>query len=129
VILVDTSVIIHYLRTWSEAVDAVLDSGQAGICGVTRAEVLHGARGEADMVELLTALDELPQITMGPDIWDELGRSLCTLRSRGLAVSFPDALIATVAAATGLELWTYDAHFTPICSAIPSLRLFDGPRA
>jgi predicted nucleic acid-binding protein len=110
-------------------VDAVLDSGEAGICGVTRAEVLHGARGETDMAELLTALDELPQVSVGPNVWDQLGRNLCSLRSRGLAVSFPDALIATVAAAEGMELWTYDAHFDLICSALPALRLFDGPTA
>jgi predicted nucleic acid-binding protein len=42
-ILVDTTVLEQYLRTPSRPIRAVLDSG-AAICGVTRAEILHGAR-------------------------------------------------------------------------------------
>lgn len=126
-ILADTSTIVHYLRTGFASMKAILDGGSVGICGVTRAEVLHGARGEADLQRLLVALDALPRVLIGEDTWDQLGRNLCALRSRGLAVSFPDALIATVAAANGMELWTYDAHFKPMCSAVPTLRLFDGP--
>ena len=126
-ILADTSIVVHYLRTRWAPIKAILDEGNVGICGVTRAEVLHGARGEADFHRLLVALDALPRILTGDDIWDQLGRNLSELRSRGLAVSFPDALIATVAAANGMELWTYDSHFRPMCSAIPTLRLFDGP--
>jgi predicted nucleic acid-binding protein len=44
-------------------------------------------------------------------------------------VPFPDALIATVAVRTNLPLWTYDTHFNTICSALPALKLFEGPRA
>lgn len=128
-ILVDTTVVIHYFRTASRPVQAVLDTGQAAICGVTGAEVLHGARTPADMERPLDAMDALPEVAIGPEIWDDLGRNLNTLRSRGVAVPFSDALIATLAARYGLELWTYDAHFDLICSALPALRLFDGPQA
>jgi predicted nucleic acid-binding protein len=43
-ILIDTSVLIRYLRTASPAIREVFASTDCGICGVTRAEILHGAR-------------------------------------------------------------------------------------
>ncbi len=126
-ILVDTTVLVKYLRTASEAIGSVLNTGQAAICGVTRAEIIHGARDPADLTRLAAALDRLPQVPIDLDIWDDLGRYLNMLRSRGLPVPFPDALIATVAIRHNLEIWTYDAHYQLIRSALPDLRLFDGP--
>lgn len=127
-ILMDTTVLVHYLRTGSAAVKAVLETGQAAICGVTRAEILHGAKTPADAKSLAAALDALPQVPVDEDIWDDLGLNLSALRSRGLPVPFPDALIATVAIRHGLEVWTYDNHFTAIRTALAALQLFNGPR-
>jgi predicted nucleic acid-binding protein len=44
-----------------------------------------------------------------------------------VTVPFPDALIATLAIAENLELWTRDLHFTQIQRVLPSLRLFQEP--
>ncbi len=38
-----------------------------------------------------------------------------------------DALIATVAIDTSLELWNYDAHFPLIQTVLPQLKLFQEP--
>ncbi|HPD29171.1 MAG TPA: hypothetical protein PLL20_04195 [Phycisphaerae bacterium] len=73
-------------------------------------------------------MDCFVRLPIDEKVWNDLGRILRTLRSRGLAVPFADALIATVAMGGGLLLWTYDAHFVVIASALPDLRLFDGPR-
>ena len=43
-ILVDASVIIEYLRNPSPDLLAALQSGDAVICGATRAEILAGSR-------------------------------------------------------------------------------------
>ena len=126
-ILVDTTVVVQYLRSASTPIRAVLDSG-AAICGVTRAEILHGARSRAAMVSLVEALDGFAQVPIGQDTWDALGWNLSVLRSRGIVTPFPDALIATVAVSAGLELWTYDAYFSAIQTALPALRLFPGPQ-
>ncbi len=40
---------------------------------------------------------------------------------------FQDVLIATVAIENDLELWSFDAHFDAISSAIPDLQRFRGP--
>ncbi|MHB1037463.1 MAG: PIN domain-containing protein [Pirellulales bacterium] len=125
-ILVDTTVLVQYLRVPSKDVRAILDS-DAAICGVTRAEILHGARTPADAAGLVQALDGLIQIPIDEGTWDALGWNLSVLRARGIVTPFPDALIATVAIRAGLELWTYDAHFSAIQTALPALRLFAGP--
>lgn len=74
------------------------------------------------------ALDCLVQLPIDEEAWDDLGHNLRVLRARGLTVPFPDALIATVAVRTNLPLWTYDTHFNTIRSALPALKLFEGPR-
>jgi predicted nucleic acid-binding protein len=101
-ILVDATVLVHYLRTASKPIRAVLDSG-AAICGVTRAEILHGARTPADIASLVQALNGFVQVPIEEDAWDALGQNLSILRSRGIVLPFPDALLATVAIRACLE--------------------------
>ena len=55
-ILVDTSIVIEFLRTEDSRIESLLHQHQAAICGVTIAEVLHGAQSEADREELLEYL-------------------------------------------------------------------------
>ncbi|HEY8667205.1 MAG TPA: hypothetical protein VIL86_11090 [Tepidisphaeraceae bacterium] len=71
-ILLDTSVLVRYLRTSSPAIREVLASTDCAICGVTRAEILHGARTPQDSTNLCTALDAFLQIPIEPPIWDLL---------------------------------------------------------
>ena len=44
-----------------------------------------------------------------------------------MTVPFPDAVVATLAIANNLELWTRDAHFTLIQQWLPALKLFQEP--
>jgi predicted nucleic acid-binding protein len=60
-ILLDTSVVIDYLRTADARMLAVFQAEDAAICGVTRAEVLHGARDPAHRAQLIAALDAFGQ--------------------------------------------------------------------
>ncbi len=126
-ILVDTSVLIQYLRSGAPAIRAVLASAQCAICGVTRAELLHGTRSQQDAADLLAALGSLTQIPVPELLWAKLGANLSILRSRGLPMPFQDVLIATVAMHYDAELWTLDNHFTAMQTALPDLKLFAGP--
>jgi predicted nucleic acid-binding protein len=67
VILLDTSVLVRYLRTASPAIRQVLVSTDCAICGVTRAEILHGARTPADAKDLREALDAFVQLPIADD--------------------------------------------------------------
>jgi predicted nucleic acid-binding protein len=97
------------------------------ICGVTRAEILHGARTPADVKDLHNALDSFLQLPIQEATWDHLGLHLATLRSRGLPMPFQDVLLATVALDHNTELWSYDSHFRSIQGILSDLKLFEGP--
>lgn len=126
-ILLDSTVVITSLKTRGPRFRLLFASLNPVVSGVTRAEVLHGARDLAELASLQRTLDQFQQMAVPADIWDELGRNLCTLRLRGLIVPFPDALIATLAIPGRMELWTYDKHFQMIQSVLTALKLFAEP--
>jgi predicted nucleic acid-binding protein len=128
-ILVDTSVLVRYLRGGSPAIREVLASADCAICGVTRAEILHGARSADDVKQLRAALDALPRLPVTEVTWDLLGENLSLLRVAGLPMPFQDVLIATVAIENCADLWSYDSHFVAIRGVLVGLTLFDGPQA
>jgi predicted nucleic acid-binding protein len=105
-ILVDTSVIIGYLKKPDPKVLSLFQAHQAAVCGITRAEVLHGARNPADRQRLLTQLNIFAQVAIPDSIWDAVGDALAAFRASGLTVPFPDAVLACVAIAYGMEFWT-----------------------
>ena len=126
-ILVDTSVLIDYLRTPADRVLRLLEKNEAAICGVTRAEILAGARNPADLQRITGSLDVLGRIAITEEFWDVLGKNLSLLRSAGTTVPFADAVIATLAVESNVELWTRDAHFARIQGILARLRLFQEP--
>lgn len=128
-ILIDTSVLVRYLRTSSPAIREVLASIDCAICGVTRAEILHGARTPQNAKDLCEAMDAFIQLPIHQETWDHLGHHLASLRARGLTMPFQDVLLAAVAIDHHAEIWAYDAHFRAIQGVLTDLRLFEGPTA
>ena len=126
-ILLDTSVLVRYLKTASPGIREILTSADCSICGVTTAEILHGARNPDDANHLRQAINVFPCLPIDPQTWDQLGVHLAILGSRGLPMPFQDVLIATVAIQYDAYLWSYDAHFQTIHSVLPLLKLFNGP--
>lgn len=126
-ILADSSVVIDFLRTADARLRHLIVTQPAAICGVTRAEVLHGARGPADRARLQVALGMFQRIAMPEPLWDAAGDNLAALRSAGITVPFADAIIATVAIENDVELWTRDGQFLRTQAALPKLRLFQEP--
>ena len=124
-ILIDTSVLIDYLRSKDAALLRRLQEQDAAICGATRAEILCGVRDELHRDRLLDALDAFHQIPIPDSVWDEIGGTLARLRRSGITVPFADVVIATVAISSGLELWTRDKQFHLIQTVVPQLRMFD----
>jgi predicted nucleic acid-binding protein len=126
-ILVDTSVIIDYLRTGDAKIDRLFRTLPVSVCGISRAELLHGVRSPADRKRLITILATFIHLTIPDTTWDAVGDSPCILRSKGVSIPFPDAVIATIAISNNIELWTRDTHFGLVQSAIPALKLFIEP--
>jgi predicted nucleic acid-binding protein len=126
-ILTDTSVVVTCQRRPTLRLLKIIQDHEAAICGVTHAEIYAGARTPADFVHCAALLALFRQVAIPDSLWRELGRNLFTLRTQGITVPFPDALIASVALANALELWTYDAQYALIQGALPQLRLFQEP--
>ena len=127
-ILLDTSVVVDWLRYKDAKVAWHIGRSPLVVCGVTRTEILHGARDAGHRSSLAQSLDMFLQVDFQPRFWDEAGDLAATLRSCGFALPFADVLIAAVAIGTSLPLWTRDKHFTEMSQAIPALKLFvDSP--
>ncbi len=126
-ILLDTSVLIDALRTGDPRFQQLFTAHGAAVCGVTKAETLYGARDAADYARLEAALALFPNVDFPESLWEQVGHNLFVLRTNGLTVPFPDVVIATLAIATDLELWTRDHHYPHIQRLIPTLKLFQEP--
>ncbi|HEY8506454.1 MAG TPA: PIN domain-containing protein [Gemmataceae bacterium] len=126
-ILVDTSGVIDHLRSGDAKLLGLFRSLPGAVCGVTRAEVLHGARNPADRGRLLTVLNAFHQVPIPDSLWDTVGDMMAALRAVGVTVPFPDAAIASVAVSAGVELWSRDNQFQLIQRVEPRLLLFQEP--
>jgi predicted nucleic acid-binding protein len=78
-ILADTSVVIDFLRSADASMRRIIVDAPAAVCGVTRAEVLHGARSPAERVGVLEGLSLFRQLPIPNSAWDDVGGA-----SRGL---------------------------------------------
>lgn len=122
-ILVDTSVIIDFWKNPSvEAKNIFLTEGVA-ICGIVKAELIHGAKSEKDIEAINKALNGFHYVTIDDAVWNDLGNLLFQLRNKGITVPFQDALMVTVARNGGLTIWTKDNHFKLIQEVFPDLKL------
>lgn len=73
VILVDTNVIIDFGRNPSEALKKIFIEEKVAICGIIKAELMHGARSEKDLHTISEALADFEYISLDESIWDEVG--------------------------------------------------------
>ena len=126
-ILVDTSVVIPYLRGTDPKIDDLFRTLPVAVCGITHAELLHGVRSRAERTRTLTVLAAFTRVPIPDSIWNTVGDNLNALRAGGVTIPFADAVIATVAIVNDIELWTRDAHFTLVQGVLPSLKLFTEP--
>ena len=122
--LIDASVIVDYLRSHDAKLLSAIQACNPAICGVTRTELLAGARSPGNRRQLVSLLDSLSQISLSDRFWDDVGDHLAVLRAKGVTVPFPDAVLSTLAIALGIELWSRDQHFVLIQAAAPVLQLY-----
>jgi predicted nucleic acid-binding protein len=126
-ILLDSSVLIDALRTADPRFGQLFTAHGAALCGVTKAEVLYGARDLSDYRRLEAALAQFPNIDFPESLWVQVGHNLFLLRTNGVTVPFPDVVIATIAIAADVEVWTRDQHYAHIQHVLPALKLFQEP--
>ena len=94
------------------------------ICGIVRAELLHGALSEKDYARITTMLEAFDEKVMEPTDWQLLGSNLYKLRRSGLTVPLSDAIIATLSIKYDVPVWTKDRHFPLIGNVLSGLRIY-----
>lgn len=125
--LIDTSIVIDYVRGKDAKLASLLPTVSPAICGVTRAELLCGARDAKHRASLQTLLSAFDHVPIEEWFWDSIGDNLSLLRASGITVPFQDVVITTVAIENDVELWTRDKQFSLIQTAVPALKLFQEP--
>ena len=123
-IIADTNIIIRFWRRPDEKTMHIFQTEKVGICGVIKAEILHGAKSEEDCQRILKALAGIPCLSFGEQDWDFVGRNLYLLRSHGITMPFQDVLIASTAICNGASIWSNDKHFAYFQRVIPELQIF-----
>ena len=90
-ILVDTSVVIPYLRGTDPKIDDLFRTLPVAVCGITHAELLHGVRSRAERTRTLTVLAAFTRVPIPDSIWNTVGDNLNALRAGGVTIPFADA--------------------------------------
>ncbi len=106
---------------------ALLPTLPVAVCGVVRAELRSGARDARHRTAIATLLAAFQHIAILEPLWDLVGDHLAFLRTQGITVPVPDAVIATLGIESGIEVWTRDPHFPLMQRALQRLRLFQEP--
>lgn len=126
-ILIDTNILVAVLRGKDAKVAALVKSHPVAACGVVRSELLHGVRNSVERTRVIALLATLGNFAIDEPLWDEVGDNLALVRSNGIAASFQDIVLATLAINKKIEFWTRDADFQLIQKHLPLLRLFIEP--
>ncbi len=131
-ILVDTSVLIDYLRgsenTAVTAFDQILAKGLPyGICELIYLEILQGARTKAQYNQLREYFETIPfyGLNLGKESYERAAQVNIACRRSGITIrSTLDLLIAETAIENDLFLLHNDSDFTNMAKAIKELKIF-----
>lgn len=123
-ILADTNILIDFFNSPSKEIADVFLKNDIAICGVIQAELLHGAKNDAEISMIKRMFSGLQYIDITTPDWISIGLFLLRLRKCGIAVPFADAIIAYLAIKNNCSVWTEDKHFSIIKEKIPELEIY-----
>lgn len=121
-VLVDSSIYIHLLRTGADPVAelaARFEPTEIVGCDLVRCEVLRGVIRPKAKTYLTEFFDLLVHVTMDHRAWRETEEMAWQLDRAGKVLPLTDIVIAVCALRAGAEVLTRDRHF----EMIPELRL------
>lgn len=124
-ILADSSVLIEWQRMPSIQLYKIMTRYHAGICGVTVAEVLTGARDPQERAKSMELLASFAPVPIDAAVWELAGDISAKLRQRGTPLMLSDVIIAATAIHHHLPLWTRDDHFDRVRAVAPQFALFN----
>lgn len=101
----------------------LLEGQQVTLTGVILAEILQGARGEAEFQGFLLRTSHFDYLGESKQTWVKAGQLGMDLRRLGRAIPLVDLAIAALALEHDREVYTLDEHF----GRVPGLRLYHPP--
>lgn len=126
-ILADTSVLslvfrrqrtIRPTREWVELATLIL-TGNVGIIGAVRQEILTGIRTDGEFERLRTDLSQIPQIPTLDEDYEAAAHLANQCRRAGIQGSATDFLLCSVSTRTSIHIFTTDADFQRFARVIP----------
>lgn len=121
-VLVDSSIYIHLLRSEIDPISALAERFEATeivSCDIVRCEVLRGIVRPKARGELRTFFDLLVHVTMDYRAWRDTEELAWRLDRQGKNLPLTDVIIAVCALRADAEVLTRDHHF----QMIPTLPL------
>lgn len=115
-VLIDTSAWVDFFRTGKnkELIGALMEERRAAFCGLIRAELLRGARGQKEVRVLKNLFSALACYHESAETFHKAGLLGCALAKKGQNIATIDLVIAQVCVDNRLRLLTYDKHFMAI---------------
>ena len=126
-VLADTNVFIkleHGSKDEKTTIKGIMSKNDIIVCGVVRAELVHGARSEKNRREIQDFLDLYRPLDLESADWRTLGDQLYSYKMGGFTVPFTDAVIASIAMKYDIPVWANDKHFDMMKSVIPQLKVY-----
>ena len=122
-ILVDTNILIDYLKNPTDNATKIFEQNEIATCGVIVTELLRGSKSPKESEKLKTALECFEYLDFEKADWIEIAELFIKLKKSGVTVPFQDGIISYLAIKHNCKVWTKDCHFKVIQSVIPVLEL------
>ena len=122
-ILVDTNILIDYLKNPTDNATKIFEQNEIATCGVIVTELLRGSKSPKESEKLKTALECFEYLDFEKADWIEIAELFIKLKKSGVTVPFQDGIISYLAIKHNCKVWTKDCHFKVIQSVIPILEL------
>lgn len=122
-ILVDTNILIDYLKNPTDNATKIFEQNEIATCGVIVTELLRGSKSPKESEKLKTALECFEYLDFEKADWIEIAELFAKLKKRDITVPFQDGIISYLAIKHNCKVWTKDVHFKVIQSVIPILEL------
>ena len=122
-ILVDTNILIDYLKNPTDNATKIFEQNEIATCGVIVTELLRGSKSPKETQKLKAALECFDYLDFEKSDWIEIAELFIKLKKSGITVPFQDGIISYLAIKHNCKVWTKDVHFKVIQSVIPILEL------
>ena len=115
-ILVDTSIWVEYFNRpeseYAQRLAEFLEMEVVCVTGIILAELLQGAKTDAEFELLRKNLKVLPPLKESEKTWEKVGKLSFELQRKGTVIPLTDCLIAVLAQENNCQVFTLDNHLT-----------------